>query len=258
MTTKDWREVKRRYWDLVDEILRKSDIILNILDSRFYNETRNRFIEEKMKAYRRKHIFVLNKSDLVPLNKLQEAYDELSQISITVPISCRDRRGKVRLIKAITQAVKKRPMTIGVVGYPNTGKSSVINYLIGKKSARVSPVAGFTRGIQWIKLSKNFKLIDTPGVIPLEEKEEADLAIKDTLTAIQDPENVALKIISLLLSKNKKLLEERYSIKLKSRPEEVLEQIAETKKKLKKHGELDIESAARMVINDWQKGRLKL
>ncbi len=258
MITRDWREVKRRYWDIVDEILRNSDIILNILDSRFYNETRNKFIEEKVRAYRRKWIFVLNKSDLVPLTKLQEAFDELSKIAITVPLSCRDRRGKIRLIKAITQTVKKRPMRIGVVGYPNTGKSSVINYLTGRKAARTSPVAGFTRGMQWIKLSKNIKLIDTPGVIPLEEKDEAELAVKDTLTKVQDVENVALKIISVVLHKNKNLLEQRYNIKPKLNPEEVLAQIAVEKKKLKKKGELDIESAARMVINDWQKGRLKL
>ncbi len=258
MVAKDWREVKRRYWDIVDEILRKSDIILNILDSRFYNETRNKKIEEKIRAYRKKYIFVLNKSDLVSLKKLQVAFDELTRFAKVVPLSCIERRGKLRLIKAITSSVKKRPMTIGVVGYPNTGKSSVINYLAGRKAARTSPVAGFTRGVQWIKLSKNFKLIDTPGVIPLEEKEESDLAVKATLTAIQDPETVALKIISIILIKNKKLLEKKYSIKAKQKPEEVLEQIAESKKKLKKKGELDIESAARLIINDWQKGKLKV
>ena len=86
MVAKDWREVKRRYWDLVDEILRKSDIILNILDSRFYNETRNPKIEEKLRAYRKKFIFILNKSDLVSLTKLQEAFDELSKFAAVSPI----------------------------------------------------------------------------------------------------------------------------------------------------------------------------
>ncbi len=257
MVARDWRQVKRKYWDVVDEILRKSDIILNILDSRFYNETRNKKIEEKIRAYRKKFIFILNKSDLVSMNKLQKAFNELSKFAKVVPVSCRERRGKIRLIKAITHSVKKRPMTIGVVGYPNTGKSSVINYLTGKKAARTSPVAGLTRGVQWIKLSKNFKLIDTPGVIPLDEKEEADLAIKSTLTSIQDPEIVAIKILSLILAKNKKILEKKYSIKPKQKPEEILEQIAEAKKKLKKHGELDTETTSRLIINDWQKGKLK-
>ena len=254
---KDWREVKRKYWRIVEEIIRQSDIILNILDARFYQETRNKLIEQKIKECRKKVIFVLNKSDLVPLNNLTKAFDELNNVAITVPLSCRERRGKVRLIKAITQIVKKRPMTIGVVGYPNTGKSSVINYLAGKKSARTSPVAGFTRGMQWIKLSKNFKLIDTPGVVTLDEKKEEDLALKASLTNIQDNENVALKIISLLLEKNKKILEEKYSIKPKSNPEEVLEQIAEKKKKLKKKGILDLDTTSRMIVNDWQKGKLR-
>ena len=58
---KDWRAVKARYWKIVDEILRKSDIILNILDARFPNETRNEVIEKKMKDYGKKFIFILNK-----------------------------------------------------------------------------------------------------------------------------------------------------------------------------------------------------
>ena len=257
MVTRDWREVKRKYWRVVEDIIKQSNIILNILDARFYQETRNKLIEQKIRDYRKKVIFVLNKSDLVSMDYLEKAFDELNKVAITVPLSCRERRGKVRLIKAITQLVKKRPMTIGVVGYPNTGKSSVINYLAGKKSARTSPVAGFTRGMQWIKLSKNFKLIDTPGVVPQEERKEEDLALKASLTNIQDNENVALKIISLLLEKKKKILEERYSIKPKSNPEGVLKQIAEKKKKLKKGGILDLENTSRMIVNDWQKGKLR-
>ncbi len=255
---KDWRAVKSKYWKIVDEILRKSDIILNILDARYYNETRNEVIEKKMRDYGKKFIFVLNKSDLISLNSLKEAFDNLKDISITVPISCRDRRGKLRLIRAITQSVKRRPMTIGVVGYPNTGKSSIINYLVGRKKARTSPVAGFTRGIQWINLSKNIKLIDTPGVIPSKEKQESDLALKSALTNIKDSEEVAYKIIDILIKKNKKLLESRYNIKVRLESFETLKEIAKSKGKLKKGGLPDLESAARLIVNDWQKGKLKV
>src|SRR3989344_4460278 len=167
---KDWKEVKSKYWKIVDEILRKSYIILNVIDARLYNETRNTIIEGKLRGYGKRFIFVLNKSDLVSKNDLFKAVRELDKITITIPVSCRERHGKLRLIKEITRSVKKRPMTIGVVGYPNTGKSSVINYLKGRKAARTSSIAGFTKGIQWINLSKNIRLIDTPGVIPFIEK----------------------------------------------------------------------------------------
>ncbi len=256
--SKNWRAVKTRYWKIVDEILRKSDIILNVLDSRFYNETRNEVIENKMRDYGKKFIFILNKSDLVSLNELHQAFDNLKEISLTVPVSCKDRRGKLRLIKAITSSVKKRPMTIGVVGYPNTGKSSIINYLIGRKKARTSPVAGFTRGMQWINLSKNIKLIDTPGVIPSKEKKESDLALKSALTNIEDHEEVAYKILENLIRKNKKILENKYNIKVKKDILETLKEIAKSKGKLKKGGVLDLESASRMIVNDWQKGKLKI
>ena len=257
MTNKDWREVKQKYWRIVEDILKKSDLILNILDARFYQETRNPIIEKRLRKYRKKFIFILNKSDLILNKDLNRAVNELRKKFYVIPISCKERHGKLRLIGLITKLVRRRPMTIGIVGYPNTGKSSVINYLSGKSAARTSSVAGFTRGLQWINLSKSIKLIDTPGVIPLQEKSETNLAMKDTLTAIQDPESVALKIIESILKKNKKSLEERYSINAKTVPEEVLQQIAEAKHKLKKQGILDLESAARMIINDWQKGKLK-
>lgn len=258
MKGKDWQRLRIKYWGVVDEILRKSDLILNILDSRFYNETRNKKIEEKIKAYGKKYILVLNKSDLVSMEKLTEAFDELSRKAITIPLSCRERKGKVRLIKAITRSVKKRPMIIGVVGYPNTGKSSVINYLTGRKKARTSSVAGFTRGIQWVKVSKNIKLIDTPGVITDEERDESGLAIKDALTKIDDYEHVASKILDILIRTNKKVLEKRYEIKIKRDALSTLKEIAISKHKLKKGGELDLEGASRLIVNDWQKGKLKL
>ena len=257
--TKDWRQVKARYWKIVDEILRKSDIILNILDARYPEETRNEVIEKKMKDYGKKFIFILNKSDLVSLKQLTETYDSLKSIAPTAPVSCRDRRGKLRLIKLITSSVRKRPMAIGVVGYPNTGKSSIINYLVGRKTARTSPVAGFTRGMQWIRLSENIKLIDTPGVIPTKEREETDLALKSALTNIKDYEDVAYKILDLLIKKNKKHLEKIYNIKVNNNdPIETLKEIAHIKGKLKKGGEPDIDGASRLIVNDWQKGKLKV
>ena len=255
--SRDWRAVRKRYWSVVDDILRKCDIVLCVLDSRFYNETRNKIIEDKIKRYGKRSILVLNKSDLVPMKELRKAYEELSDDSVVIPISCRERRGKLKLIKAITSTVNKRPMSIGVVGYPNTGKSSVINYLAGRKKARTSSVAGFTRGMQWIRLSANIRIIDTPGVIPASEKNESDLVIKAALTNTKEFEESACKIIQFFIRKNKKVLEKKYDIKMKNNPVEVLTEIAISKGKLKKQGIPDIEGAARLLVNDWQKGKLK-
>ena len=199
MNIEEYLQKKSKYWRVVDEILRKSDLILDILDSRFYEETRNKEIEERIRRYGKKFIFILNKSDLISRKKMLDAVKILNEIAPVIPVTCKERHGKLKLIALITKLIRKRPMIIGVVGYPNTGKSSVINYLSGRKKAKTSPVAGYTRGMQWIKLSKNFKLIDTPGVIPFREKDEAELALKSCLTNIKDPENVACKIIDFLL-----------------------------------------------------------
>ena len=55
---------------------------------------------------------------------------------------------------------------VGVLGYPNTGKSSIINALKGRASAPTSPVSGYTKGMQWIRASKRMYLLDPPGVFP--------------------------------------------------------------------------------------------
>jgi len=250
--------MKKNYWKVVDEIIRQSDLVLNILDSRFYNETRNEVIEKKLRDYRKKFIFVLNKSDTVSKNDLKKAFKGLRNASAVIAISTRERHGKLKLLRTITYLIKKRPIIIGVVGYPNTGKSSVINYLAGRKKARTSPEAGFTKGKQWINLSRNIRLIDTPGVIPSKEKSKMELALKSAVTRVEDAEETAAEIIRIIIRKRKfNTLKKRYGIKESINPSIILEMIAKSKNKLKKKGELDLDGAAKMVIHDWQKGKLK-
>ncbi|MBI2672213.1 50S ribosome-binding GTPase [Candidatus Woesearchaeota archaeon] len=249
--------MKRSYIRVVDDIIKESDLILNILDARFFDETRNLEIEKKIKSYGKKFIFVLNKCDTASNRELFRAVNKLKKITATIPVSCKDRHGKLRLIKAITYLVRKRPMIIGVVGYPNTGKSSVINYLIGRKKARTSSEAGFTKGKQWINLNKNIRLIDTPGVIPPKDRDKVGLVLKSSITRIEEPEEIATGIITFLNRKNLKILEKKYGIRANQDAVETLKEIAKVKHKLKKGGLLDLKGAAQIIIKDWQKGKLK-
>jgi len=188
----------------------------------------------------------------------KKAFKGLRNASAVIAISTRERHGKLKLLRTITYLIKKRPIIIGVVGYPNTGKSSVINYLAGRKKARTSPEAGFTKGKQWINLSRNIRLIDTPGVIPSKEKSKMELALKSAVTRVEDAEETAAEIIRIIIRKRKfNTLKKRYGIKESINPSIILEMIAKSKNKLKKKGELDLDGAAKMVIHDWQKGKLK-
>jgi len=94
-------------------------------------------------------------------------------LSPKVFVSCKSRTGISELRDKIKQEAKKIEkegrVYVGVVGYPNTGKSSLINLLIGKMSAKTGADAGFTKGIQKLRLSEGICLLDSPGVIPTDK-----------------------------------------------------------------------------------------
>jgi len=104
------------------------------------------------------------------------------------------------------------------LGYPNVGKSSVINTLKRKKVATTSPKPGMTVGEKLVKLDENIFLIDTPGIITLEFPE--DLALKGSWIPdkLEQPADVALKLIEKILTNKKDALEEAYKLKLPDEP----------------------------------------
>ena len=93
-------------------------------------------------------------------------------LSPNIAISCKERTGikDLRdLLKKLSRKIDSDKVFVGVIGYPNTGKSSLLNILVGKSSAGVGSDAGFTKGLQKIKLTEKIVLIDSPGVIPKEK-----------------------------------------------------------------------------------------
>jgi hypothetical protein len=153
-------------------------------------------------------------------------------------------------------------VTVGVIGYPNTGKSSIINTLIGKSSAGVGSDAGFTKSIQKIKLSQDIVLIDSPGIIPEREYSQQDrekISMHARLGArsysqVKDPEMV----ISNLMENYSKVLEKFYKIDAKGDSEVLLEKLGRKRGFLKKGGEVNEDTTARLILKDWQSGEIKL
>lgn len=245
-------------WKVVEEIINNSDLLLNILDARFPDKTMNSVIEGKIRTAGKTFFYVLNKSDLVSMAKTKSSIQMLKARAPVIAFSAKDRIGKGKLMDFLKRFAKesKKDIKVGLVGYPNVGKSAIINTLSGRKVAPTSPVAGFTRGKKWIKLTANILLIDTPGVIPNKEKSEIELIMKDAITIIEDPEGIAEELLERLIKKNKKAVEEFYNVEAREDVHDTLTAIAIAKSKLKKGGVPDLAGAGKLVIEDWQRGKL--
>lgn len=256
---------KHGFPKIVRELIERSDIILQVLDARFIQETRNKEMEELVQSKNKKLVYIINKADLVDISGVKKEIETLGILPFVI-VSTKDRKGSSELRDRIKIEVSRLKLTrranVGIVGMPNTGKSSIINLLTGKASARTATEAGFTKGIQKIKLSDDISVIDTPGVIP------------DLRYSMQDPGKMAehsrlgtrsydrVKEPELavhdLVRKYPQAIERHYNLDAGGNSEVLIEELGKKKKFLLKGNRVDIDRTARFIIREWQEGKIKI
>jgi nuclear GTP-binding protein len=163
----------------------------------------------------------------------------------------------IKLLKTYTQTINdvRQTITVGIVGLPNVGKSSVINSLKRSHACKIGSMPGLTRIMQEIKLDKHIKLLDCPGVVMSKEEDINSLALKNCVKIenIKDP----LGPIELLLKRcNKEQLIIRYKIAEFADATQFLNLVAKKCGKIKKDGIPDVAKAAQLILNDWISGKL--
>jgi ribosome biogenesis GTPase A len=250
---------------MVKNVIRTSDVILEVIDSRFVEKTRNKIMEDYIKQEGKKLVYVFNKVDLVDLDELNAKYGN-KEFEPYVFFSCKSKIGRTKLRDRIKIEVKKLKIKnmrarVGVIGYPNTGKSSLINILSGKVGTAVSPEAGYTKASHKIRFNKDILILDTPGVYLENEKPElssVDLK-KHAVIGIQSYNKVRNPdfIVSELVKDNPGLFEKYYNIEADGDAEILIEKLGRRMNFLRKGNSVDIERTARLILKDWQSSKIK-
>lgn len=255
---------KSEFPAIVREMVDKCEIILEVLDSRFPNETRNTQLEKLIQTQNKKIIYVLNKADLVDKNTLKKKIELLNLFPFII-ISCKERRGSSELRERIKIEASKfkdkfKVTHVGVVGYPNTGKSSIINILAGSAVARTASEAGFTKGIQKIRISDNLVLLDTPGVIPDSKYSMSDSKKMSEQTKLSGRNWDKVKqpefVVHNLMQQFPGIIEKYYKISASGDSEQLIDELGKQKKFLLSKGKIDTDRTSRLILRDWQEGKI--
>jgi len=276
---------------VMKEVIDISDIILQVLDARFVEDMRNEDLEKMLVRKKKKTSYVLNKADLVNVSDIESKLPADMRpyvfVSVKTGQGIKDLRNRISIeAKRVEIPSGMNRVQVGVVGYPNAGKSSLINKIARRGVASISKHAGHTKGMQKIRLSEDILLLDTPGVIPDSKysTDRKDLASRDaklgsrTYSNVKDPEDVVNYLISPPKKPKKegeeedeesknvveeitdisRAIDKFYEIDSYGDSEVLIEKIGKKKNFLKKGGEVDTDRAARLILRDWQDGKIKL
>jgi len=259
---------RAKYPALAEKIVQMSDIILEVLDARFIQETRNIELEEMITKLGKKIIYVFNKSDLVDIKRMKAK--EIISLSPKVFVSAITKKGGKELrnkIKITSYRIENpvdtqlKKVTVGIIGYPNTGKSSLINLLVGKPAAGIGADAGFTHGIQKVNLTSTIVLLDSPGVIPKREYSPSNLTAISKHTKVGARSYSQVKnptiVVSDIAKEFPKVFDNFYDIDSEGDSEILVEKLGRKKGILKKGNEVDEDRTARLILKDWQEGRIR-
>ncbi len=258
------------------EQLKKVDLVLEVRDARIPVSSHHPQIQAWIGE--KPHILVMNRVDLVTIASNQAwlaclkaqgqvpyCTDAQHGKGIKAVITAAEKVGKKINQRRCDRGMKPRPVRAVVLGFPNVGKSALINRLLKRRIVESARRPGVTRQLRWIRVSQGLDLLDTPGVLPakLTDQDAAyKLAICDDIgTAAYESQLVATTLIELLqtidtcekppgfLPANS--LQNRYTLELQSMTAaEYLAALAEHRH------QGDVERMAQQLLNDFRKGLL--
>lgn len=254
--------------EMIQENLKLVDAVVEVIDARIPVSSRNPIIDDIVRDKTR--IVALNKIDLADGAQTESWKRELTAAgTYAITVNCNTGAGINQIFRRLDlireererETVRRRPLRLMIVGVPNVGKSSLINKLTGKKSAKTGDRPGVTRGKQWLTLTNGMQLLDTPGILwPKFEDPDVGLnlafcgSIRDE---ILDVETLCLELIKVLLQDYSSLLEARYKVEEISEDGlEAMEQIALKRGFIFPGKRIDYERTAKTVLDEFRGGKI--
>lgn len=257
---------------LIIEHLKAVDVAAELLDARIPLASANPMVEELLSGKPR--IVILNKADLADpgMTKAWESYYKRKGVA-AVSMSCGNGKDKKKFLRLIKEAagpmlekwkrrgLKTRSARIMILGIPNVGKSTLINFISGTAVARTANTPGHTRGKQWVRLSQGLDLLDTPGVLwPKFEDQVSALRLAATGAIagdVFDADTVVPELMRVLARTAPDALHEKYGIEdAAADPQILLAQAGKRRGCILPGGAIDYARAQTMILNDFRSGKL--
>lgn len=265
--------------EMIQANLKLVDVVLEVVDARIPISSRNPIIDELVGSKPR--MIVMNKTDLAEESTNKKWLDRFKNAGyMTASVNSMTGEGISKLLSTLesfqnqknqellknNEQARKRTIRLMVVGVPNVGKSSLINRLMGKKSAMTGDRPGVTKGKQWLTLNNGMQLLDTPGIL-WHKFEDAQVGINLAFCGsikdeTMDLETLALELISVLQEKYPEMLMERYKLEnLEEVPLDNMENIARKRGFIMSGKRIDYGRTAGTLLDEFRSaaiGRISL